>query len=175
MLYAVPGVINSTVYNARGQIASRVYANGVATTYSYNAARGWLSSVTHANVGGTLMGLTYARDAAGRITGVASATDAKESWTYTQDGLDRLTAATDLGDATLSQTFQYDLAGNITFNSKLGAYTYPAATAPHPHAPLTAGSRAFTAACPRASLQARPGGCQRQHAEGWPADVPIRW
>ena len=90
------------------------------------------------------MGLTYARDVARRITGVASVTDAREIWAYTEDDLDRLTAATNSGDATLSQTFQYDLAGNLTYNSKLGIYTYPAATAPRPHAPLTASSRAFT-------------------------------
>lgn len=60
----------------------------------------------------TLMGLTYAQDAAGRITGVTSSSDSKESWTYGYDALDRLTAATNVGDATLSQTFQYDIADN---------------------------------------------------------------
>ena len=32
----------------------------------------------------------------------------------------------------------------MTFNSKVGSYTYPLASAPRPHAPLTAGSRSFT-------------------------------
>ena len=42
--------------------------------------------------------------------------------------------------------FTYDASGNdnLTSQTGLGAYTYPAATAPKPHAPLTAGAKTFT-------------------------------
>ena len=47
MLNSVPGTIQATLYNARGQIAARYYSNGVATFYLYNPYRGWLTGVTH--------------------------------------------------------------------------------------------------------------------------------
>jgi YD repeat-containing protein len=44
----------------------------------------------------------------------------------------------------LDQTLGYTGSGNIAFNSRLGSYTYPPASGPRPHAPLTAGPRAYT-------------------------------
>jgi hypothetical protein len=40
-LSSIPGHITSLAYNARGQVTVAVYANGVATTNTYNDARGW--------------------------------------------------------------------------------------------------------------------------------------
>jgi YD repeat-containing protein len=103
--------------------------------------RGWLNGITHANGTGPLMALTYSRAAIGRINAVASATNPTESWTYTYDDLDRLLGAANTGTPAYNQTFAYDIANNITFNSAVGAYTYPLASAPRPHAPLKAGSK----------------------------------
>jgi hypothetical protein len=75
---------------------------------------------------------------------------------YIYDDLNRLLTAT---NATYNQTFTYDIANNITYNSAVGTYTYPLASQPHPHAPLTAGSKAWPSApalrlrCGRSSLR----------------------
>ncbi len=150
-LKSIAGHINLITYNARGQVTKIEYANGVVTTNTYNARRGWLNrvrTVKDTTVDGTsvLQDLTYTRAANGRISSVASAGKPEDSWTYTYDSLDRLLSATNLGDATLSQAFTYDAAHNMTSNSKIGAYTYPAqgATAVRPHAVTAAGSFAFT-------------------------------
>ena len=65
-------------------------------------------------------------------------------------GLDRLTLANNIGHDTLDQSFTYALNGNMLTNSKLGSYSYGPPTLPRPHAPLVAGARTYTGACPRA-------------------------
>ena len=50
----------------------------------------------------------------------------------------------------LDQSFTYALNGNILSNSKLGSYSYGPPTLPRPDAPLIAGPRTYTGACPRA-------------------------
>ncbi len=142
-LIAIPGVISDIRYNAHGQSQVVSYANGVTSTFTYDSTRGWLTGVTHANAAGPLMALTYSRAATGRINAIASVTDPTESWSYAYDDLDRLLSASNAGNASYNQTFAYDIANNITFNSAVGTYTYPLAAQPHPHAPLTAGSKAF--------------------------------
>ena len=146
LLYSVPGLINSTSYNGRDQALSVAYANGVTSAYGYNDARGWVSTITHSNGAGTLMGLTYAWHINGHLQSVTSSTDATGSWVYGYDNLYRVSAATNQGNAALTQGFAYDNAGSLTAITGNGAVslTYPAATSPHPHAPLTAGARAFT-------------------------------
>ena len=119
------------------------YANGVTSSFVYNDQRGWLNGLTHANSGGTLQQLSYARAATGRISGVSNAADATETWSYGYDDLDRLLSSTNGGNASLNETFTYDNAGNITYKSDVGTYTYPLGGSPRPHAPLTAGSRTF--------------------------------
>ncbi len=89
------------------------------------------------------MALNYSRAATGRINAIASVTDPTESWSYSYDDLDRLLGASNAGNASYNQTFTYDIANNITYNSAVGTYTYPLAGSAHPHAPLTAGSKAF--------------------------------
>ncbi len=68
----------------------------------------------------------------------------KGNWDYAYDELDQLLSATNLDDATLTQSFTYDEAGNMTYNSALGSYSYPAATAPRPHAPTDVAGQALT-------------------------------
>ncbi len=157
-LKSIAGHINLITYNARGQVTKIEYANGVVTTNTYNARRGWLNrvrTVKDTTVDGTsvLQDLTYARAANGRISSVASAGKPEDSWTYTYDSLDRLLSATNLGDATLSQTFTYDAAHNMTSNSKIGAYTYPAQGATAVRA--AAAKAAVAAAAEKAEAAAR--------------------
>ncbi len=123
---SIAGHIHGITYNARGQTVKIDYANGVVTTNTYNAQRGWLNRVKTVKGATVLQDLTYTRAANGRISSVASAGKPEDSWTYTYDSLDRLLSATNLGDATLNQTFTYDAAHNMTSNSNIGAYTYPA-------------------------------------------------
>jgi YD repeat-containing protein len=55
--------VAATQYNARGQVTSITYGNGVTTTYGYNDARGFLTRVLSVNCATTLIDLTYARNA----------------------------------------------------------------------------------------------------------------
>jgi hypothetical protein len=125
-------LVTDTQYNARGQVSLVTYANGVTTTYDYDAAagvqtdgpRGWLWGVKVTQGTTTLLDLAYARDAKGRITAITSlAADQTLSWVYTYNALDRLVAADNLGDNGLDQTFSYNEIGNLVCNSALSAVT----------------------------------------------------
>jgi len=143
---AIPGAITATTYNARGQITTIGYQNGVTTTDTYNDARGWLMGVSTVDAGSnSLQNVAYTRDAAGRIL-TMTASPTAESWTYTYDKLDRLLTATNTADPTSSRTYTYDAAGNITSNSAIGAYAYPTQGpgAVRPHAQTAAGAASFT-------------------------------
>ncbi len=141
-LNSVPGIINSTTYNNRGQVLTIAYANGVTTTYTYNDARQWLMSVVTRQGATTLSSYTYARDALGRITSVSSP-NAGEGWSYSYDSLDRLTQATNATNTALSQSFTYAINGNLLSATGVGTYTYPAATAARPHAVTAIGGQAI--------------------------------
>jgi YD repeat-containing protein len=142
--------VTSTTYEADGQTKLISYANGVATSFAYDPERRWLDAIHSQKAGGAvLQNLGYTHDNAGRITTVESTTD-WGTWNYTYDNLDRLTFADNIGHDTLDQSFTYALNGNMLSNSKLGSYSYPPPTLPRPHAPLIAGPRNYTGACPRA-------------------------
>ena len=146
-LLSMPGYISGLTYTARGQTAAITYGNGVVSTFNYSQSRGWLNVLTHTlpNAGGNALAVTFARVNTGRISGITAAGAPNESWGYTYNDLDELTLADNVGDSTLDQTFSYDTSGNGNLLSQtgLGAYTYPAVTAPKPHAPLTAGAKTF--------------------------------
>ncbi len=139
-LLTVPGHVSAFLYDAAGKTTSATYANGVTTAFAYSLPRGWLDQVTTAKAGTTLFQAIYAHDAGGRITSVATSGTAPtvpgDSWTYSYDDLDRLITA-DNTDDSRDQSFTYDNAGRLTSATGVGAYTYPAPTAPRPHAPLT--------------------------------------
>lgn len=130
---AVPGVLTNVAYDARGNVTSFVRANGATTTYGYSLPRGWLTSINTVVGAAVLQNLVYGRDAAGRISGVASSL-VGESWTYGYDDLDRLLSATNTNTPALTQTFTYDSTGNMTSNSAIGTYSYPAPGSARPHA-----------------------------------------
>jgi hypothetical protein len=69
-LKSIPGHVTSLAYNARGQVTSAAYANGVTTTNSYQDNRGWLMGVSTAAGAANLQQLSYARALTGRITSI---------------------------------------------------------------------------------------------------------
>ncbi|ADV14939.1 RHS repeat domain-containing protein, partial [Mesorhizobium ciceri] len=142
-LASAPGFITSTIYEADGQTKEITYTNGVKTSFTYSPTRRWVTRVTTARGATILLDDQYARDSVGRITGTTGLT-ASDSWTYGYDNADRLTASTNLGNMALSETFAYAANDNLTSRTRVaGTYTYPAATAPRPHAPISVGANAM--------------------------------
>jgi RHS repeat-associated protein len=131
---AIPGIVSSITYDAAGQVLTFNRANGANTTYGYSAARNWLTSIVTTAGATTIQNLAYARDAAGRISGVTSSV-AGESWTYGYDDMDRLLSADNTTNNALDQTWTYDTVGNMLTNSAVGSYSYPAPGSARPHAP----------------------------------------
>lgn len=142
---SLAGAVTSTSYDAAGNVLSIAYANGVTTTYTYSAQRGWLNTVSTVKGGTVIQSATITRDFAGRITGI-DGNRTEDDWTYTYDALDHLLSASNTNTPSLSQTFTYDLGGKLTSNSSVGSYTYPAqgSSAIRPHAVTTAGAWSFT-------------------------------
>ena len=94
----MPGLVTSTLYDARGNQTNVTRQNGVATTFGYSPERGWLLTQLTTGTAGTLQNLQYTRDGRGRITDVASTASNPadvlgEAWHYGYDDLDRLTSA----------------------------------------------------------------------------------
>ncbi|WP_217568752.1 RHS repeat-associated core domain-containing protein [Mesorhizobium sp. GbtcB19] len=140
-LASASGFITSTLYEADGQTKEINYANGVKTAFTYSPTRRWVARVTTSRGATILLDDQYARDNLGRITGTTGLT-ASDSWTYGYDNADRLTSSDNLGDNTLDETFVYAANDNMTSRSRVaGTYTYPAATAPRPHAPTSVGAK----------------------------------
>jgi hypothetical protein len=77
------------LYRGSGEVEEVLYANGIYTDYTYDANRGWLTSVCHwlrsIPCDGSLVDYRaatrfFARDAAGRITGQSGYGSA--NWQY---------------------------------------------------------------------------------------------
>ncbi|MGE7155982.1 RHS repeat-associated core domain-containing protein [Methylorubrum rhodesianum] len=141
-LYSIPGMITQTSYDAAGRTLSVTYANGMITNNVYSETRGWLLETTTSKDGNAFLRMVYTRDAAGRITAVASL-DEKASWTYAYDELDQLKLADNHDDDSFDQSFSYDLGGRLLSATEIGTYVYPAANAPRPHAPTQIGADAM--------------------------------
>ncbi|WP_445504878.1 RHS repeat-associated core domain-containing protein [Microvirga sp. G4-2] len=140
-LTAIPGLLTQVSYDASGQPLKVKYASGAETTRTYSAPRGWLMSL-RTQAATRLIDLTYSRDAAGRITQLADAVNAAQSWTYIYNNRDELLTATPgTGPA---QSFSYDKAGNLLSNSGVGAYEYPPVGSARPHTPVTVNGQAYT-------------------------------
>ena len=127
-------------------------ANGVITTYTYDANHNTKSIVTKKGTA-VLQNLVYTRNDDGYITSFTSPF-AGEAWSYTygnvvgyQPSDDHvLTKATNTSNAADNQSFTYSASGNILTNSHLGTYTYPAsgATSVRPHAVISAGGVSYS-------------------------------
>jgi RHS repeat-associated protein len=142
-LKAIPGIVASVTYDASGRPLVQTNVNGTVTTRSYSAQRGFLTRIGTTAGAATIQSLAYAVDPTGMLEGVTSPFP-DESWSYDYDDLYRLTQATNTGNPAESQSWQYDAIGRITYNSRIGAYTYPGAGLPRPHAPLTAGVNSYS-------------------------------
>ena len=143
-LYAIPGLVTHSAYDAAGNAEAMTFGNGVVSGYGFSDQRGWLDSVVTTSGAATIQNMTYGRDAAGQITSVASPL-ADESWTYAYDALRRLLSATNTDNAAHSRTYTYDTIGNMLSNSGVtGTYSYPAAGADRPHAVTSVGSWSYT-------------------------------
>lgn len=142
-LLAIPNLLSSISYNARGEATQLTRANGMVTNHSYSATRGRLLGLTTQLCSNTLQNLGYTRDAHGRIT-AASSDAVGESWSYGYDGLGRLIQATDTGNSLLSQSIIYDNVDNMTSNSAVGTYTYPLPGSAKRHAVQGAGCTSYS-------------------------------
>ncbi|WP_337739619.1 toxin TcdB middle/N-terminal domain-containing protein [Agrobacterium vitis] len=144
-LLTIPGYINSTTYMPDGQTASITYANGVKTTFSYSPERGWLTGIVTQNSAGTrLLGASYSRDAAGRITSIDEDGTAND-WTYSYDRFGRVATAIRANNPAYSETFTYADNDNLISRSRLaGSFAYPSAGSSRPHAPTSLNGVAFS-------------------------------
>jgi hypothetical protein len=83
-------------------VTSITYDNGVVTTDTYQANRGWLMEVETVLSTTTLQSVTYTRDDAGRIE-TMDVGPSTEEWTYGYD--DRLLSAANAADTNTSRTY----------------------------------------------------------------------
>ncbi|MGG7536633.1 RHS repeat-associated core domain-containing protein [Rhizobium sp. 12,4] len=141
LLSRIPGLIDSTSYEADGQTQTINYINGVTTSFSYSPTRRWLDRVTTAMGTTVLMDNQYSRDKLGRIKSITGLT-ANDNWTYGYDDLSRLTGADNAGDNTLDETYSYDSNHNLLSRTRVGSYVYPTtASAIRPHAATQIGAK----------------------------------
>ena len=132
----------SASYNARGQLVAETKGNGVASSYTYNPQRGFLTRILTTSGATTLQDLTYARGVRGRISSVTSP-DVGRSWVYTYDELDRLITADNQNGTADDKSYAYDDADNMIYNSALCVgspnlvYPTQGPSSVRPHAPTS--------------------------------------
>jgi RHS repeat-associated protein len=111
------------VINARGQLEQFTLGNEVQTRRVFDAATGFLESVTSrsAATGAAVQDLTYRFDDVGNLLERADPLHGLDE-TFSYDSLNRLTRSQVGGQPAVS--LAYDDTGNILFKSDVGAYTY---------------------------------------------------
>ncbi len=127
-------------YDAAGRPSTTTLPNGITTTTGYDASRGTVTALTHANASGALSNWAYARSLSGNVT---SETGAGRVRGFNYDAAGRLTQATEgpftrryAYDANTnrcanaancaSPTFTYDAADRILASPYASSYTYDA-------------------------------------------------
>ena len=105
-------------YDAANRLLTRGAPNGVTTTYSYDGLDR-ITSLVHANSGGTLIGNSYTYD---NVSNIGSWTNGSGSHSYGYDAVDRLTSATHSSQP--NEAYNYDAAGNRTSSQSNGTYSY---------------------------------------------------
>ncbi|MBV8354264.1 MAG: RHS repeat-associated core domain-containing protein, partial [Candidatus Eremiobacteraeota bacterium] len=138
LLAAIPGAVKAAAYDLQGRRVSVDYANGVSTTYAYDAP-GAISQLVHNGPAGVLRSTAFGRDGAGDLIAISSPDSALAS-TFTYDALHRLIQAA-VGGTSFS--YAYDDVGNLTSKSDVGAFKYGEAGAPATCL-TTAGTDRFT-------------------------------
>ena len=125
--------------DAELRITQETAGNGVVTTRTFDADRGFVTAI-EAGPSGALASFSYGFDTLGNLTTRIDATQSlAEHFTY--DILNRLVSYQIAGGAT--KTMTYDDLGNITSKSDVGAYAYAGAGNHRPHAVKVAGSNAY--------------------------------
>jgi RHS repeat-associated protein len=126
--------------DAEGRVTQETAGNGVVTNRTFDANRGFITSVT-AGPSNSVANLAFAFDTIGNLTQrkdlTQGATGLTETFTY--DVLNRLKTYNTTGSATVSKSVAYNAIGNITAKSDVGLYVYAAAGTPRPHAVVGAG------------------------------------
>jgi RHS repeat-associated protein len=109
--------------NARGQLEQFTLGNQVQTRRMFDAATGFLESVTSQSTasGAAIQDLTYRFDEVGNLLERADPLHGLDE-TFSYDSLNRLTRS-QVGSQ-LAVSLAYDDTGNILFKSDVGTYTY---------------------------------------------------
>ncbi len=152
---AYANIVSNIDYSPTNMIATMVYANGVTTTNTYDAAELYRlnskKTLNSSNI--TLQDLTYTYDVDGNITQLvdASATNGAKMANYTYDDLNRLLSATITnvapGQSAYTQTYAYNVLGNILSKSDVGSYSYLGSTGTsfaNPHAATSVNGTSVT-------------------------------
>ncbi|CAN7654582.1 SpvB/TcaC N-terminal domain-containing protein [Pararhizobium sp. LjRoot235] len=143
-LISIPGYITATTYELDGQTSSISYANGVATTFTYDPQRRWLKSlVTKRQDGSVIVNGTYTRDRTGRILTI-NADGINNDWAYTYDAFGRIAKSVRGNDLSTENFTYHDNDNMFTRSGLTGRFVYPAASAAHPHAPASLNGVEFT-------------------------------
>ena len=105
LLDAIPGVVPNLDYNAAGLMTEKAYANGIITSYDYDARNQRLVRIFAPGV----QDLNYSYDAVGNVLAIGDSI-AGDTEQFGYDELDRLITA---GDSGYSFTYSYDAVGNM--------------------------------------------------------------
>jgi RHS repeat-associated protein len=130
-LASVSGYVNAMTRNARGQLTSMLYANGVTTAIAYDNQYDLMSSIAVTGPQGPLYQAAYTYNDASQVTAIASSTHPELNVSYAYDDLYRLLSVTRAGQGTPYQAYAYDAIGNPTQASDLGSYLYTQLGKPH--------------------------------------------
>ena len=129
--------------DARGNITTELYGNGVRTARIYDPQTGRLTDIDGTSAlgnSGDIQELDYVWDTVGNLTSRNELSGSKNlSETFLYDGLNRLTSYT-VGGTT--KTVAYDALGNITHKSDVGSYSYGQNGA-GPHAATTIAGQSY--------------------------------
>jgi RHS repeat-associated protein len=121
LLSAVPGVVNSIVYNAAGQRTNVTFANGVITSFNYDPRQRLRRLLTTSPSAEVLQDLIYDLDGANNMLAMhdgraLSLSDPRnQTQDFVLDDLYRLTRATGTGYGTIN--YAYDKLGNMLSES----------------------------------------------------------
>jgi len=110
---------SSLTYDPLFHLTGATYGNGVTETLGYSANRGQLTSLSYANMGGTIFGETYSYAQTGgnngQVAGITDSVDSGRNANYTYDAIGRLTSASTSGSTSYPAwglSFGYDRYGN---------------------------------------------------------------
>jgi hypothetical protein len=163
-VFANRSYVNSTTYNALGQVAQQSLGNGLSeydnhfgletltwgNTF-YGKLRQLCVKTTSAGAcsesdgtGTAALNLLYWYDSVGNVSGIGDRTNSWQEQDFAYDALNRIISATTAygGNGQYSESYAYDPLGNFTNKSDLGNYTY--GDAAHIHAVTAAGSNTYT-------------------------------